>query len=351
QSGDGDIIDCVDIYSQPSLHHPAFRNHKIQLTPSYTNTIRSESEKTVTLTSQIWHEKGSCPEGTIPIRRTTIKNNAKEHTKFPQYNDSEMGKNNLLLTNHSMAILLTTGLAYMGGKGDIKVWNPKVESDEEYTTSRVALKSGPRNDFEAVESGWMVNPRAYGDRQTRLYVYWTADGSRKTGCFDLMCPGFIQTTNEIALGAAIYPISTPRGLPYQITIYIRRDPYSGNWWMQYGERINVGYWPPDLFQALMRHAETVQWGGEVFSARVGGFRTRPHTATEMGSGQFPDWILGTSGSVERMRILGNDLALRVPDWVSAYSDEYYCYGVFYVEDYVEEPEFFYGGPGRNFQCP
>lgn len=104
-----------------------------------------------------------------------------------------------------------------------------------------------------------VNPSVYGDRQTRLYVYWTvsfliivhfasrhqifhklfiscfahkimfhhimscsyqADGSKRTGCFDLTCPGFIQTSNQIVLGAAIYPISNPTGLPYQITVYI-----------------------------------------------------------------------------------------------------------------------------------
>jgi hypothetical protein len=52
------------------------------------------------------------------------------------------------------------------------------------------------------------------------HQFLQADGSHSTGCFDLTCPGFIQTSNEIALGAAIYPISIPGGLPYQITISI-----------------------------------------------------------------------------------------------------------------------------------
>lgn len=47
-----------------------------------------------------------------------------------------------------------------------------------------------------------------------------ADASKETGCFDLTCPGFVQTSHEIALGAAIYPTSFPSGLPYEITIYI-----------------------------------------------------------------------------------------------------------------------------------
>ena len=46
------------------------------------------------------------------------------------------------------------------------------------------------------------------------------DGSIKTGCFDLTCPGFVQTSNEIALGAAINIESLPADLTYQITIYI-----------------------------------------------------------------------------------------------------------------------------------
>lgn len=57
------------------------------------------------------------------------------------------------------------------------------------------------------------------------HQFLQADGSKKTGCFDLTCPGFVQTSNEIALGAAIYPISIPGGLPYQITIYIYNVRY------------------------------------------------------------------------------------------------------------------------------
>lgn len=116
--------------------------------------------------------------------------------------------------------------------------------------------------------------------------------------------------------------------------------------MQYGEQINIGYWPPDLFSKIRIHAETVQWGGEVHSSRVG---VTPHTATAMGSGQFPDYMLHNSGLVTRMRVLlGN--VLKFPDWVYEYADEYRCYDVFYIHDYVLDPEFYYGGPGRYYGC-
>lgn len=56
-----------------------------------------------------------------------------------------------------MAILHAEGYAYLGGKGDMKVWNPHVESDDEYSTSRVALKIGSQANYEGIESGWAVS--------------------------------------------------------------------------------------------------------------------------------------------------------------------------------------------------
>lgn len=45
---------------------------------------------------------------------------------------------------------------YNGAKAEIKVWTPHVENDDEYSTSRIALKNGPYNGYESVESGWAV---------------------------------------------------------------------------------------------------------------------------------------------------------------------------------------------------
>ncbi|XP_058224843.1 protein neprosin-like isoform X2 [Rhododendron vialii] len=179
--------------------------------------------------------------------------------------------------------------------------------------------------------------------------YPEVDSSNTTGCFDLTCPGFVQTSNKVALGAAIYPISTSGGLPYQITVYIYKDTNTSNWWVQYNG-VNIGYWPPDLFGALRYHAESVEWGGEVYSSKIG---TPPHTATAMGNGQFPNWddYGCRSGCVKRMRVRENSLDLRFPEFVNAYADEYRCYDVFYIEDYVEDPEFYYGGPGKSLWCP
>ncbi|KAK7291020.1 hypothetical protein RIF29_05858 [Crotalaria pallida] len=380
QSEDGDIIDCIDIKKQPAFDHPAMKHHKIQMAPTYnsskedhttawtrtrsktkTNTMvkQKAEESSMTMISQLWQKSGRCPQGTIPVRRIRKKDMLKAHSieeygrKKPSFSHQHVGQLNENLDsfvqqkNHSKAILLTEGYRYLGAKGDIKVCNPSVEKDDEYSTSQVSLLSGSYNDFECIEAGWAVNPSVYGDRQTRIFVYWTADGSHKTGCFDLTCPGFVQTSNEISLGAAIYPISILGGLPYQITIYIYKDPYTNNWWVQYGERTNIGYWPPELFSGMCSNAESVEWGGEVYSSTVG---HSPHTSTQMGCGRFPN-PFHESGAITRMRIHDNSAALKIPEWVDDFSDEYNCYDVMYVGDYVEDPEFYYGGPGKNPMCP
>ncbi|VFQ71969.1 unnamed protein product [Cuscuta campestris] len=281
-------------------------------TPPFTKHMNKEDIITTPLTittTQTWHKSGSCPKGTIPLRvgqnkRNQVENVRKKKPPIHYHHHHELNQNEddkllLLHPNRSLAMLHTEGMSYLGAKGDIKVWNPHVEK-EDYSTSHVTLAGGPYYDYELVQSGWAVNPALYGDTQTRYFTYWT-------------------------------------------------DPYTGNWWLQYGDAINIGYWPRELFGVLGQHAETVQWGGEVYSGHLGD--RRPHTTTEMGSGDFPEIIFGTSGSVKRMRILGNSLDLTVPDWAYPYADEYKCYDSYYFTDYVPEPEFYYGGPGRCPICP
>lgn len=118
--------------------------------------------------------------------------------------------------------------------------------------------------------------------------------------------------------------------------------------MQYGENVNIGYWPAELFKAIRYNAASVEWGGEVYSKNVG---REPHTATDMGSGQYPDYVFGSSGVIKRMRIRDNSPTLKFPEWVETFTDEFNCYDVQYIGDYVEDPEFYYGGPGRSDRCP
>ncbi|KAJ8438526.1 hypothetical protein Cgig2_024615 [Carnegiea gigantea] len=59
QSVDGDLIDCVLAHQQPAFDHPLLKGQK-------------PLSKMMEENFQLWHLTGeTCPEGTIPIRRTT----------------------------------------------------------------------------------------------------------------------------------------------------------------------------------------------------------------------------------------------------------------------------------------
>ncbi|OVA08512.1 protein of unknown function DUF239 [Macleaya cordata] len=381
QSEDGDIIDCVDIYQQPALDHPALRNHIIQMEPSFypkTEWTMMKKNSSMQTISHIWQKNGSCPEGTIPIRRirkqdllraTSLENYGRKSPYITHSSNrsterqestnnthnfehlNQNGISNFLYVNRSAAFLITQGYSYIGAKGEINVWNPYVEGQDEYTTGQIWLVNGPRTGFESVESGWMVNPSVYGDTQTRFFIYWTVDGSHKTGCFDLICTGFVQINHEIALGTAIEPVSSEDGPQYEIPIFIFMDVNTSDWWLALEEKL-VGYWPASLFGRLRHSAAIVQFGGEVYSTTIGKEGV-PHTATAMGSGEDAQYMFGSAAYINHIRIIDYSRTERYPEWVYPYMDEPYCYSAYNYVQYIKEPEFYFGGRGRfrNPYCP
>ncbi|XP_076903074.1 protein neprosin-like [Bidens hawaiensis] len=122
------------------------------------------------------------------------------------------------LKNHiiQFSVVIIEGLSYSGAQGNIKVWNPFVESIGDYSSYQVMLRTGPLKAFEVAQAGWAVNPIVYNDAKTRLFAYWSVDGMTNTGCFDLTCPGFVQTSSEVLLGGDI------TGVGYEITIHISK---------------------------------------------------------------------------------------------------------------------------------
>ena len=60
-----------------------------------------------------------------------------------------------MLVNQA-AYLFTKGYGFVGARGVINVWNPRVDSPDEYTTAQIWIKNGPNDGFESIEAGWMV---------------------------------------------------------------------------------------------------------------------------------------------------------------------------------------------------
>ncbi|KAI3981362.1 hypothetical protein MKX01_001807 [Papaver californicum] len=172
----GDVIDCVDVYKQP-------------MKPSFYPITKSKNGTSTRAMSQSWWKNGSCPMGTIPIRRiqkqellnatspenygrknpyifhsnrsTISQETNKTHTfNFLDNNGTSNflnGTSNNLYVNRSTAMLITEGYNYIGAKADINIWNPYIENPNEYSTTQIWLVSGSREGMESVEAGWTVS--------------------------------------------------------------------------------------------------------------------------------------------------------------------------------------------------
>ncbi|RDX65888.1 hypothetical protein CR513_55414 [Mucuna pruriens] len=362
ESPDGDLIDCVHKRKQPALDHPLLRNHKIQKVPRKMPKgmkVKREEKEMERNAWQMWHQNGTrCPKGTIPVRRSTVHDVLRAKSLF----DFGKKRRRFLLSRRSDAPDVVSGnghehaIAYTGSsqevygaKATINVWEPSIQVVNEFSLSQIWILSGSfdGSDLNSIEAGWQVSPELYGDSRPRLFTYWTSDSYQATGCYNLLCAGFVQTNSRIAIGAAISPISSYDANQYDITILIWKDPKVGNWWMSFGDGTLVGYWPEELFTHLATHATMVEWGGEVVNTRANG----QHTSTQMGSGHFAEDGFGKASYFRNLEIVDTDNSLSSVHNILTLAENTNCYDI--KSSYSNEwgTYFYYGGPGNNPQCP
>ncbi|XP_027921779.1 uncharacterized protein LOC114179583 [Vigna unguiculata] len=348
QSPDGDIIDCVMSHQQPAFHHPLLKGQK-PLDPPKGPRGHNEMDD-LSENFQLWSLSGeSCPEGTIPIRRTREEDilRASSVRRFGMKKTLNSVKMDITSNGHEHAIGYVTGNKYYGAKATINVWAPVVDDPTEFSLSQMWVISGSfGSDLNTVEAGWQVYPRIFGDRKPRFFIYWTNDSYHRTGCYNLLCPGFVQTNKKIALGAAISPISSYNGGQFDITLLIWKDPKSGNWWLQYGADNLIGYWPASLFSNLRYHASMIQFGGEIVNLGSSG-----HTSTQMGSGHFAEEGFGKASYFKNMKVVDWHNSLIPLSNIKVLVDHPNCYHLQQRSSKAWGNYFFYGGPGRNVKCP
>ncbi|KAE9593535.1 putative neprosin [Lupinus albus] len=142
-------------------------------------------------------------------------------------------------SQHEYATVHVKGDQFYGARSNMNVWSPKVSDAGEFSLGQMWLASGSyeAKDLTTIEVGWHVFPDIYGgDRNPRLFGYWTRDAYEKNGCHNLLCPGFVQTDKRVALGAALSkPVSSYNGNQFDISLMVWKDPKNGNWWLKYGE--------------------------------------------------------------------------------------------------------------------
>jgi hypothetical protein len=343
------------------------KNHTIKKRPNYhPEGIFDESKVSKVKGSsgskqqmnQLWHLNGKCPKGTIPVRRTkkedvlrasSIEKFGKKTNKYTSVPQSSSADPDLInQSGHQHAIAYVNDDEFFGAKATMNVWEPKIQQSNEFSLSQIWVLAGSfGSDLNSIEAGWQVSPDLYGDNNTRLFTYWTSDAYEATGCYNLLCSGFIQINNEIAMGASISPLSSYDSSQFDISLLVWKDPEEGHWWMQFGNGKVLGYWPSFLFSYLSDSASMIEWGGEVVNTQSDG----QHTTTQMGSGHFPQEGFGKSSYFRDIQIVDNSNKLRAPKDLLTYTEQSNCYDVKTGKNGEWGTYFYYGGPGRNPNCP
>ncbi|CAA0821227.1 Protein of Unknown Function (DUF239 [Striga hermonthica] len=299
---------------------------------------------------QMWHLTGrSCPDGTVPVRRVTVHDVLRAKSLY------HFGKKQAIRSNfstegnsHEYAVAFASPQeGTYGAKAGINLWDPTVESPEEFSLSQIWVVAGSfDSDLNSVEAGWQVDPKLYGDNRPRLFTYWTKDAYQSTGCYNLLCPGFVQVDKKILVGAAISPCSTMGGSQYEVVISIFKDIKDGNWWLAVGDT-PVGYWPSTLFTHLSDRATMVEWGGEIVNKRA----NNQHTSTQMGSGHFAEDGFRKASYFRNLQIVDEDNNLGSAQSVATRAESPNCYNIKTFANNNWGTYFYYGGPGRSPQCP
>ncbi|XP_026432263.1 uncharacterized protein LOC113329622 [Papaver somniferum] len=266
KAGTDEIIDCYDIHRQPSLNHPLFYNHTIQMTPSsYPKGLKSDNFGTLQLT------KGK--DYVPPLLHNYRISKSSPYKKTDASQPNSLGAN-----NHEYATIKAHG-NFLGAQAKINLWKPVLEIPAEFSVSQIWVVAEGDGPLNSIEAGWTVGR---SDNVTRFFIYFTADGYGSTGCYNLDCGGFIQTSSSISPDCNFTELSTFKGSQKDATFSIHKDQNSGNLWVEV-QGTQVGYYPSSLFKKLSNMTTTVSWGGEILNWRD----QRRHTMTQMGSGHFP----------------------------------------------------------------
>ncbi|KAJ9681477.1 hypothetical protein PVL29_020376 [Vitis rotundifolia] len=347
KTDNGEIFNCVDIHKQPSLDHPLLKNHEVQMTFNHPRKSVKEKKSPSVLGKGI-----GCPIGTVPIRRTKkedlIRAQAFSKLRTRRYADA---KNSHPLEEESnvfrSAKIYTNALSlerYYGIESYFNVYNPTLSSPDQSSTTLIYVAGGLDEAKCDISVGWTVNEPRYGDNQTHLFTYWTADGGATTGCYDLLCPGFIATHPHRTLGLTL-PTSTYHGAQAEIQLTISKDEFTDHWWLIVDGQ-QFGYWPKQLF-GIFGVARELYWGGEVFSP------SQP--LPPMGSGHFPEEGEGGACYMRALKYQYEDGGIFVDiqrEGISRLVDNPECYKLGLLTNTIRGGSwgqtFFFGGPGG--QC-
>ncbi|XP_013610547.1 PREDICTED: uncharacterized protein LOC106317242 isoform X1 [Brassica oleracea var. oleracea] len=330
------IYDCVDIYKQPSLSHPLLKNHKIQMEPSFSSwklkkQIKSKIENRISI---------NCPNGTVPILKNT-----KEYVANAKY-WAEKHFNPLTEDSpgtHIAGVRSQDEGPYHGLAAWMSVHDLNISRDQA-SYANIYVGSGYNKKTNFIQTGWMVNPSLFDDGRTWSYGFWK--GANGAGCYNTICPGFIQVSTTDPLSV---PFPYPRKGDRAVNPSISQDYATGHWWTilirANKKDINIGYWPKELFDIIGRSVDMVGVTGVVQTSTSG-------ISPPMGNGHLPTQKEDESARVKNLLIVDTKYNF-MPSRnykLEKLLDNNKCYGlkdgkkrIFFKESNL----FTYGGPGGD----
>jgi hypothetical protein len=287
----GSVFDCIPVEQQFSLRGQRERLPKAPELPGDADaSARSSAEvgmPVVQLHARFTDQVGNqmlAPEGTIPVQRLTLAHLAgfpdlpsflrKHHpSPAPQVPPPPHSPPQRQLHQYATA---QQDVGNVGGRSILNIWDPQVSAPQLMSLSQVWFTIADRS--QTVEAGWQVNPARYGNTKPVLFTYWTSDGYHTTGCYNLLCHGFVQVNGAWMLGGAFPFWSSSNGPQCEIPIAYLLD--GGRWWLFVGGQ-PVGYFPTSIFQggAMAQGSTRIVFGGEATT-------TNNQSWPPMGSGAF-----------------------------------------------------------------
>ncbi len=305
---DEQFVDCIPIGQQPGLRNPKTGQLRLEReAPKVSAPERISAEgggagapkehgiADLTLKPGVRDRFGRemyCRADTIPMRRVTLE----EMTRFRTLGDffskgagrfvarplHGQDRPGLLVPgaeNHYYAAAFQN-VDNFGGDSWLNLWSPSVNTHE-MSLSQIWVSGGSGGGSQTVEAGWQVMPDKWNSTNAALFVFYTPD-NYASGCYNLDCSGFVQTANNVYLGAGFDHYSARDAGQWGFNIQVKRHT-DGNWWLFYrgpGDYIPFGYYPRALYGSgvMATKADSIGWGGEDTG--------EPH-ALQMGSGAGP----------------------------------------------------------------
>jgi hypothetical protein len=290
----GAVYDCIPLEKQPSLKGVSGRVPAPPDAPKIdlTHTMKEKFEDSlIPLLSPDRKDKFGnamhCPPGTIPLRRITIEDLSRFRTIDDFLRKAPRGSIRPPNAAEPPTVPVTHRWAHAyqnvangGAHCYLNIWDPSIGANQIFSLSQMWIVGGSGAKLQTLEAGWQVYPALYNDTKPHLFTYWTADDYYKTGCYNLTCKAFVQTSSVMAPGMAVGPISSVGGPQYIMRLAWWHT--GGRWWLYYNGTAGtnvIGYYPDSLYAggALAGNAAEIDFGGET----VGTSSFPP-----MGSGKF-----------------------------------------------------------------